>query len=257
METNGWLPGYTRYGIPGRPGGEYRDGSVAKVVLHTTEGPTAAGALGAYRAGTGCPHVTVDLGRKLFYQHVPLTKHAYALRNETSGGETNRERAYQVEIVGYAQDTPDQDIDWYMRLAYDVIRPIMDMMGDVQIVFPQFGFGGSERYGQGKKGRMGRPQWEAFNGICGHQHVPENTHWDPGKLDDVLLGALLKQEDGQMAYFEKYSDPEVGKEYIVSQKRDGKIVFRPFSQPRGDGFEMKGLSIVLGEWSAKGIVQEV
>jgi hypothetical protein len=30
---------------------------------------------------------------------------------------------------------------------------------------------------------MSDDEWNAFNGWCGHQHVPENSHWDPGKLN--------------------------------------------------------------------------
>jgi hypothetical protein len=29
---------------------------------------------------------------------------------------------------------------------------------------------------------MSKSIWEQFNGVCGHQHVPENKHWDPGAI---------------------------------------------------------------------------
>ncbi|RMF59089.1 MAG: hypothetical protein D6746_08790, partial [Bacteroidetes bacterium] len=30
-------------------------------------------------------------------------------------------------------------------------------------------------------------EWNKFSGVCGHQHVPDNDHWDPGKLDAVTI----------------------------------------------------------------------
>lgn len=256
MSEDVWLDGYDIEVISGRPGLDYADDDESvKILLHTTEGHSVAGALGAYRNGTGCPHVTVDLARGVYVQHVPLNKGAYALRNGRGGVETNRERVYQIEIVGFASEF--KDTDWHMALALNVIRPIMDAMGDVPVVFPEVGFlGVDEAYGYGSRTRMTGPEWLGFSGILGHQHVPENTHWDPGVVDVDLLKSFLIGDES-MGYFEKYSDSERGEEYIVSQKRDGKIVFRRFSVPRNDGQDMKGLGIVLDEWAPKGIVQEV
>jgi hypothetical protein len=30
--------------------------------------------------------------------------------------------------------------------------------------------------------RLDHNEWRKFNGICGHMHVPENDHVDPGKI---------------------------------------------------------------------------
>lgn len=36
--------------------------------------------------------------------------------------------------------------------------------------------------------RMSVDEWKAFSGWCGHQHVPGETHWDPGGIDiDAIL----------------------------------------------------------------------
>ena len=47
--------------------------------------------------------------------------------------------------------------------------------------------------------RMSFAQWRRFTGICGHQHVPENAHGDPGNLpiDKILryAGATTTEED--------------------------------------------------------------
>src|SRR5690606_7302759 len=37
-------------------------------------------------------------------------------------------------------------------------------------------------YGAGSN-RLTHAEWRKFTGWCGHQHVPENTHGDPGALD--------------------------------------------------------------------------
>jgi hypothetical protein len=43
--------------------------------------------------------------------------------------------------------------------------------------------------GYNSSSRMSDDEWIAYNGWCGHQHVPGNFHWDPGKLD---IGRLLR-----------------------------------------------------------------
>jgi hypothetical protein len=35
-------------------------------------------------------------------------------------------------------------------------------------------------------------QWQAFKGWCGHQHVPENDHGDPGSMDFPRVIVLAK-----------------------------------------------------------------
>ena len=53
-------------------------------------------------------------------------------------------------------------------------------------------FRGPEAKGLTGVGRMTDDEWNAFDGWCGHQHVPENTHWDPGKLDiDSMFAPMV------------------------------------------------------------------
>jgi hypothetical protein len=40
--------------------------------------------------------------------------------------------------------------------------------------------------------RMSFAQWQNFTGWCGHQHVPENDHGDPGSMDFARVIALAK-----------------------------------------------------------------
>jgi hypothetical protein len=39
---------------------------------------------------------------------------------------------------------------------------------------------------------MSTAQWRGFDGWCGHQHVPNNTHGDPS---DINIHALLEDDD--------------------------------------------------------------
>ena len=44
--------------------------------------------------------------------------------------------------------------------------------------------------------RMGNAKWSSFRGHCGHQHVPENDHGDPGALP---MAAILTAAAGTPA----------------------------------------------------------
>ncbi|MGV9988595.1 hypothetical protein ACWDUY_32155, partial [Streptomyces olivaceus] len=52
--------------------------------------------------------------------------------------------------------------------------------------------------------RMSNAKWSSFKGHCGHQHVAENAHGDPGLLPmaEILAraaGTTTPQEEGPMA----------------------------------------------------------
>ena len=63
-------------------------GGPFRVVHHTTEGSSAAGAFQAFKAHRSDPHFTVDEQR--VYQHIDTSVAARALRNAIGGVETNR-----------------------------------------------------------------------------------------------------------------------------------------------------------------------
>jgi hypothetical protein len=39
---------------------------------------------------------------------------------------------------------------------------------------------------------MSGAQWQGFSGVCGHMHVPENDHGDPGAIDFPRIIALAQ-----------------------------------------------------------------
>lgn len=176
-------------------GGNYTSGP-RKFVIHTTEGSTAAGAFAAYEDG-GVPHFTWVLPSRgaAKYQHIDTAVAASALRNESGGVQTNRDSAIQVEIVGFSKDTrylDDDDLKW----LGDAIREVCEREAIDWHKAPTFydGQSGFTLATPTARQRMSEATWDAYNGVCGHQHVPENSHWDPGALDYPRL-LQLQEED--------------------------------------------------------------
>jgi hypothetical protein len=181
-----WLVGFDL--VPGNSSGEWAadDEDAPKGVLHTTEGMSFAAALGAYRDNNSWPHVTVDPVNRRRWQHVALDRPARALRNTGTGGQTNREgRVYQVEILGFAGRThtwSDSELEW---LGKWVVGPMSRATGipltsSVRFYGEDAGFTLASTTAPQ---RLSARDWDTYTGWLGHQHVPENTHWDPGALN--------------------------------------------------------------------------
>ncbi|MGI8576189.1 MAG: peptidoglycan-binding protein [Egibacteraceae bacterium] len=161
-------------------------GGPFKIVLHTTEAKTYRPSAADYYGHQHYPHLTlarVD-GRWRFFQHIPFDRAAKSLRNAPTGVQTNRDAALQVEIAWTAAE-----MDALPRAALVVLRRWIQWCADefgVQLQAPEFA--GPEAYGASGTVRMSPSEWDAFDGVCAHQHVPENDHWDCGLIDiDFLL----------------------------------------------------------------------
>lgn len=170
-------------------------------VLHTTEGmgwPDYAG-------GGQAPHATIEAipGKGIrVREHIPFTDFAKALANLPGGVETNRRGVVQFELKGTCDPKRRGDRAWFywpdaddvvLQALADYLRPILTRF-DIPATAPAFqaypaSYGAR---GQTNTVRMTYAQWDAFNGICGHQHVPENTHGDPGAFPIGKLVALLR-----------------------------------------------------------------
>lgn len=171
----------------GKSGGSwYPETNPYRVVLHTTE---TAG-LPSYNDGYSAPHMTYDPKRRIWYQHTSLDYAARALRNTIGGVQTNRSRALQVEIICYSARTIAEGFSsrlWVGDLpdtAYEDLRAFIAWAG------VEFGV---RAEGPGHRRRMSAEEWNGYRGVCGHDNVPENTHWDPGafsytKLFDTKAG---------------------------------------------------------------------
>jgi hypothetical protein len=240
-----WLPGYEH--DPERGAGLSVSPGAPKVVIHTTE--SGYGSLDRIRDtwrgpeawGRGLPHFIAEGDR--YVQLLPLNVGAYTLENAPGGADTNRSGpAIQVEIVGYARNAfTDVEYAALGRWLADLVK------AGVRIDLsqhPQF-------HGEGAgwvlaaydaRQRMTAGTYSAFNGFCGHQHCPENAHWDPGFLDAdrverIALGHLGTTLDKEkvMANGVKLPDiPESGNRVWVSTT-DGVGRPRCYEAPYPDG----------------------
>lgn len=208
-----WLPGFERIDV-GPDGGTWADAtSPWRGCLHSTEGGWDA-ALSAYRAKGIPPHFTVDPVARRKAQHVALNRSSYALENDPGGVETNRSRCVQVEIVGHAATMDELTDDQLRWLAEQVMRPIMAAV-PIKAHAPTF-YGedaGFTLATETAPQRLSFDAWRSFDGWCGHQHVPENAHWDPGHLDVPRIFYWLTPtptatEDDMIAGFDKTPEDE-------------------------------------------------
>lgn len=188
------ITGFTYQPIVGKAGGTFTHGAPKRLVLHSTEGSSVAGAVAAYKAKGVPPQFTVDPKTRARVQHISEDKAGYALKNLAGGVQTNNQGAIQVEVVGFAakmQDMSDLDVVW---MGTEVVRPLAAATG-FKLEAPAF-VGADQSPANAKaKQRFSAAAWNAFNGVCGHQHVPENDHWDPGamRIDAILAFARAPQ----------------------------------------------------------------
>jgi hypothetical protein len=184
--------------------------------LHTTEGI----GLPNYDGGSMAPNLTAvsDMAAKKlrWHQHFDIDRSSRALRNLSGGVQTNTLSVTQVELDGtcdyskratwgsrvagrdyiYWGDPPD----WALRDLAAFLRWLNTNHG-VPLTGPSMWltYGPDSRrpgvtpasYGA-SPARMSFAAWNAFKGVCGHQHVPENDHGDPGSLPFATLIALAK-----------------------------------------------------------------
>ncbi len=148
-------------------GGPYR------IVHHTTEGSTAAGAFGVFKKKSN-PHFTVD--DKTIWQHVDTSMASCALRHTTV--QTNRQEAVQIEVVGFAAKPKSAAT---LRNIAKLCRWIETTHG-VQQVWPM----GPPALPPKYRSKRTSSIWLKQGGHYGHCHVPGNTHVDPGYTKDEL-----------------------------------------------------------------------
>lgn len=183
------------------------------VVWHSTEGRT----LPSYDGGALAPNLTAvpDFAAKKlrWFQHFDIDTSSRALRNEDGGVQTNTLNVTQVEIVGTCD--PTTHAKWANAGTAHLYMPelpgwaIRDLAAFARWAHDQHGVplsSGLEfraypsSYGNSSV-RMTGAQWLAFKGHCGHQHVPENDHGDPGAfpmaaiLNAAKSGTTPPQED--------------------------------------------------------------
>lgn len=168
------------------------------MVVHSTEG-AGFPSISTYGNGRKAPHFTCDPRLRQTRQHYPLTQAAWALVAPADGTHTNTGGAIQIEIVGTCDprrtdlpsvlDLDDGALGYLAGLLQAISAPTgIPLISSVDWrPYPaSYGANGV---------RLNRAQWEAYAGVLGHQHVPGNTHGDPGSLN---VGRLLELAAGSV-----------------------------------------------------------
>ncbi len=193
-----WYPDGIHDPAPEDLWGTHSPGCGPKFLLHTTEGgfgvysPDARrGDARRYFGHTWWP--TYTLARRVgslwrVFQHMPANRSARALENDPNRPpETNRGNVSQVEIAWKAAEIaalPGEALDQLAKLlAWEHAARGVPLTSSVRWVGP----GG---FGAGAPQRLSGPAWTAYAGVLGHQHAPENAHWDPGEFP---IEALLSR----------------------------------------------------------------
>lgn len=173
--------------------------------LHTTEGTNWPG----YNGGAVAPNYTgkPNIGAKRldWRGHFPDERSSRALVNSAGGVETNTLNVEQVELIGTCNPAHAQrwgnlraGVDYiYWPDAPDwALQDVADFLADqnkrhgTPLVAPKFRPYPAS-YGANNGVRFTDSQWRQFKGVCGHQHIPENLHGDPGAfpIEKVLAYA--------------------------------------------------------------------
>lgn len=186
-----WWPGAIQLQFASQNGGTYTGGPF-RGVIHTTESKKYTPSTKSYYGHHNPPHFTIVKGESdevKVYQHFPITVAARALANAKGGVQTNRRSAIQIEIAWKAAEIDKLPFAMVLKL-WDWMRWVEDQTGVKRWITRKFQ--GPEAHGVNSAARMTDDEWNDFNGWCGHQHVPENSHWDPGKLDIDALTRITR-----------------------------------------------------------------
>eukprot|EP01006_Ploeotia_vitrea_P038245 TRINITY_DN66222_c4_g3_i1.p1 TRINITY_DN66222_c4_g3~~TRINITY_DN66222_c4_g3_i1.p1 ORF type:complete len:358 (-),score=180.68 TRINITY_DN66222_c4_g3_i1:783-1856(-) len=159
-----------------------------KFVLHTTEGPVTSlkGAVRALDRGNSWPHFIVCKDTKGQIRIGQFASINYPMRALVTN---NRYGAVQVEICSYAKK-PFTSEDRKLTQAVGYLWRWLNEYTGGKIplkVADGVEFAGSSSYGSKSKSRLTTEAFKNAKGLTGHQHVPSNSHWDPGMIDPQKL----------------------------------------------------------------------
>jgi hypothetical protein len=199
MATDGWYP--PALYNPAASSAPSQVGAVDKGVLHKT-----ISAPGSFRARSDSyfghqsyPHFTTDVQSGVFkvWQHISIRQASKALKNTAGGVQTNTNGVIQVEIVGWADTSAMLHSDPALHRVHQAGLAALMRWIEAETDVPRSStVEGYHQYPPENGIRLGNEpwrmtfaEWEAYRGWCGHQHVPENVHGDPGAFDiNTLLG---------------------------------------------------------------------
>lgn len=188
-------------------GGAYTSGP-ARIVLHTTENSDTAGADAELHRHFASHFVC---GADRVIQLIGTDRASMALQH-TGDPQTNRMGAcIQIEMVGFAgrRKNPAMLANARKLCAWIVEQYRIPLAWPNGYCVPAIG-------GQDSNHHNRNPLiWATHGGFYGHEHVPENFHWDPAlELDELLLVTGLTEQPPA---------PPAPSEYVV---QPGDTVYR-------------------------------
>ena len=194
-----------------------------KLCLHTTEGGSVSGAITALDKHKSWSHFLLSFEEKRKIQFIEVNQAAKSLSNNTADGyQTNKANVVQVEICGFAKESggwSTAKLDWLadcfseIRKAFDF--PLVHLDFKVPAV------------------RLSDKAFVDYAGIVGHQHAPDNDHWDPGALNVPYI--VSKMKGGSMS-----SDALTKEEVIVIHQAE-------FGGNPGSGYDYRHVGGPLGK----------
>ena len=194
-----------------------------KIVHHTTEGSSAAGAFSAFQANKSDPHFTVDSNK--IYQHIDTALAARSLRNASGGVQTNKDSAIQIEVVGFAAHAKNPNTLLNIARLCRWIEHTHGVVKKWPNGIPKTATSAGHDPGGHNRNAS---NWDSISGHYGHCHVPENTHWDPGyRISEVNVimesefnsaGQLLFMNEMQTSHPAIFGHPEMNMMAFSSAK---------------------------------------
>lgn len=184
--------------------GPFEDGYPFRIVMHTTEtlddnDPTGTADPERWIPGWIYPsNWVIDYERDTVYRILSLDRAGKALYNAPGGVSTNTLPCVQVEINGSANGVggwPVAKRKWIAARLAEIVTEVRKLGYDInldpayQVPAGAIAMSATETAPQ----RMTFGQWNAYHGLCGHRHVPENDHWDAGALDLQELAGFVQE----------------------------------------------------------------
>ena len=168
-----------------RPGSTIRRPDLPpRIVLHTTE--TDPGTGRAVARNLAWPyHNLLEVERREILNQVPWAKAVYSLKGaySTGGTETNHAgRCIQFSIVDRAVRIPKlgkADLKWIAETVAVAMQWAKVPNSWAKSYGPSDGI---ILASPNSPIRMSNPAWENYSGVCYHQTVPGQDHWDAGKI---------------------------------------------------------------------------
>jgi hypothetical protein len=179
-------------------GGGIVQPALTKLVLHSTE--TAAGGVPRYNDGKSAPTLTVDPWNRKVYQHFRSVAVSAKALLDNNGFAGNRDNVAQIEIIGYSDPVDGKKFGSFLR---DLGRAEIEFVAGVVAWFcREWGTPAKlttkpwpmhpASFGINSPARMTEREWDDFQGILGHLHVPQNKHGDPSLDIAALMDAVRR-----------------------------------------------------------------